>query len=328
MLKRTMLAMVGSMAVMFGVAAEASAAETIKIGTLAPKQSVWGQVFQVWEKAVTKKSDGKLELQFFYNGQQGDEGSMVGKMKAGQLDGAAITAVGLSKIHKPILALQMPGALTTWEKVDRAQAALKSDFERGVRDAGFELLGWGNVGRAHLFLKGNGTVKTPADFKSRKPYMWRDDIISPEFYRAIGATPVPLNVPEVLPQLKTGAVDTVNAPALAVEQLQWGAQLNQVSKQVTGVGVGALVVSGGRLRALPGDLRSILVDTGAIASKALGDKIKNEDEAAFTRMSGKMTVFEVDEAAFKQVFKTVRDRLKQGTFPAELVKRIEDIAGV
>jgi TRAP-type C4-dicarboxylate transport system substrate-binding protein len=328
MLKRTMMAMLGSMAVMFGVASEASAAETVKIGTLAPKQSVWGQVFQTWEKAVAKKSEGKLELQFFYNGQQGDEGSMVGKMKAGQLDGAAITAVGLSKIHKPVLALQMPGALTTWDKVDRAQGALKADFERGIRDAGFELVGWGNVGRAHLFLKGTGTVKTPADFKSRKPYMWRDDIISPEFYRAIGATPVPLNVPEVLPQLKTGAVDTVNAPALAVEQLQWGAQLNQVSKQVTGVGVGALVLSGGRLRSMPGDLRSILVDTGAIASRALGDRIKNEDEAAFTRMSGKMTVFEVDEAAFKQVFKTVRDRLKQGTFSAELVKKIEEIAGV
>ena len=58
-----------------------------------------------------------MELQFFYNGQQGDEGAMVGKMKAGQLDGAALTAVGLSKVYKPIGALQMPGLFTTWAKL-------------------------------------------------------------------------------------------------------------------------------------------------------------------------------------------------------------------
>jgi TRAP-type C4-dicarboxylate transport system substrate-binding protein len=328
MLKRTVVALLGAMAIVVGLAPDASAGETIKIGTLAPQQSVWGKVFEVWKAGVSKKSEGKLELQFFYNGQQGDEGAMVGKMKAGQLDGAAITAVGLSKIHKPILALQVPGALTTWDKVQRAQDALKGDFEKGVSDAGFKLLGWGNVGRAHLFLKGDAAVSKPSDLKSRKPYMWRDDIISPVFYSVVGVNPVPLNVPEVLPQLKTGAVDTVNAPALAVEQLQWAPQLNQVSEQVTAVAVGALVVSGSRLNALPGDLRTILLDTGAIASKALGDKIKNEDEAAYGRMSSKMKKYSVDAGAFNQVFKQVRDRLKQGTFPADLVKKIEDIGGV
>src|SRR5207245_834534 len=121
-----------------------------------------------------KKTDGKLQLQFFYNGQQGDEGAMVGKMKAGQLDGAAITAVGLSKIYKPILALQLPGALTTWDKLEKAQSSLKGDFEKGVKDAGFELVGWGDVGRAHFFSKGVA-VKSPDDLKNAKTYVWRDD---------------------------------------------------------------------------------------------------------------------------------------------------------
>lgn len=330
-LRKTLVATLGAFAVMAGMfSSEASAAEVIKIGTLAPKQSIWGQVFQVWEAAVKKKSDGKLELQFFYNGQQGDEGAMVGKMKAGQLDGAAITAVGLSKIYKPILALQLPGALTTWEKLEKAQGAMKGDFEKGSRDAGFELLGWGHVGRAHLFLKGNGSVKTPSDLKSRKPYMWRDDMISPVFYQVAGATPVPLSVPEVLPNLKTGAIDTVNAPALAVEQLQWAPQLNQASTQVTGCAIGALVVSSAKLKALPGDLRTILSDTGNIAGRALTAKVKTEDEAAFGRMTagGKMTTFSVDEKAFKDAFKEVRKRLSQGTFSADLVKKIEDNGGV
>ena len=35
------------------------------------------------------------------------------KMKSGQLDGAAITAVGLGQLHPPILVLQLPGLFTT-----------------------------------------------------------------------------------------------------------------------------------------------------------------------------------------------------------------------
>ncbi len=313
----------------------ASAGEVIKIGTLAPKQSVWGQVFQVWETAVRKKTsedregkNPKAEIQFFYNGQQGDEGAMVSKMKAGQLDGAAITAVGLSKIYKPILALQLPGALTTWEKLEKAQNSLKDEFEKGVKDAGFDLMGWGHVGRARLFLKGDGKVKSPSDLKSRKPYMWRDDIISPVFYQVVGATPVPLNVPEVLPNLKTGAVDTLNAPSLAVEQLQWAPQLNQAGEQVTGCAIGALVISSSRMKSLPGDVRTVILDTGALAAKALTTKIKDEDTAAYDRMTRKMSKFSVDEAEFAKTFKEVRKRLSQGTFSADLVKKIEEAGGV
>src|SRR4051812_30138352 len=117
-LGKTLAAAIGALTILVGVLPnEARAEDTLKIGTLAPKQSIWGQVFAVWATAVDKKSDSKLKLDFFYNGQQGDEGAMVSKMKAGQLDGAAITAVGLSKIYKPILALQIPGALTSWDKL-------------------------------------------------------------------------------------------------------------------------------------------------------------------------------------------------------------------
>src|SRR5262249_8124055 len=206
----------------------AQAADVIKIGTLAPAASPWGQVFKIWAEAVNKRTSGSVELQFFWNGQQGDEGAMVGKMKDGQLDGAAVTAVGLSKIHKPILALQTPGLFTTWAKLDAARDAMKGDFEKGVKDGGFTLLGWGDVGAAHVMSKGFA-VKTPDDFKGKKPYMWRDDVVQPILFQIVGGvTPVPLNIPEVLPNLNTGAIDIVIAPALAAEQLQWTSKLDTI----------------------------------------------------------------------------------------------------
>jgi TRAP-type C4-dicarboxylate transport system substrate-binding protein len=330
MLRRAVVKFLGALTVLAGVglSQEASAGEVLKIGTLAPKSSPWGQVFTVWEKAVKEKSGGRIELQFFYNGQQGDEGAMVGKMKAGQLHGAAVTAVGLSKIYKPILALQMPGLFSSWAKLDAARDAMKAEFEKGVSDAGFTLGGWGDVGAVHLMSKGF-PVKSPDDMKGKKPYMWRDDAIQPALYQVIGGvTPVPLNVPEVLPQLNTGAVNIVVAPALAAEQLQWASKLDHIVGDTSGFAIGALVFSSKSLDALPADLRQIVTDTGKVAAAALTTRIRNEDAAAFGRMKGKMTVVTLsadEKTKWDGIFKQVRQRLAQGTFSPDLVAKLESL---
>ena len=303
--------------------------QVVSIGTLAPAASPWGQVFKVWSQAVSQKSGGTVNLQFFYNGQQGDEAGMVGKMKAGQLDGAAVTAVGLSKIYAPILALQMPGLFRTWSKLDAARDALKTDFEKGAKDAGFSILGWGDVGLAHTMTKGYA-IRVPDDIKGRKPYMWRDDVVAPALFQAVGGvTPVPLGIPEVLPNLNTGAIDMVTVPALAAEQLQWSSKLDTMGTDVIGAGIGAVVFSSGRLDQLPADVRSIITDTGAVAASALTKRIRSEDDAAYGRLKGKMTnvTLTPDELTkWDTLFKQVRQRLAQGTFAADLVSRLEALA--
>jgi TRAP-type C4-dicarboxylate transport system substrate-binding protein len=331
MLHRAVALLLGALTVLAGagISREASAGEVMKVGTLAPKASPWGQVFSVWEKAVKEKSGGNIELQFFYNGQQGDEAAMVAKMKAGQLDGAAVTAVGLSKVYKPIVALQTPGLFTTWTKLDSARDAMKAEFEKGVEDAGFRILGWGDVGQAHVMSKGFA-IKAPEDFKGKKPYMWRDDVIQPVLFQLIGGVnPVPLGVPEVLPNLNTGTINIVIAPALAAEQLQWSSRLDHIVTNVAASAVGAVVFSSKRLDALPGDLRTIIMDTGKVAASALTARIRKEDDAAFGRLKGKMTVITLstdEESRWDGIFKQVRARLGQGTFPPDLISKLEGLS--
>jgi len=342
MIRKLIVGLATALTALAPAAASAQAkTESIKIGSLAPGESPWGQVFKVWQKAVRertklpdgqKTADGKpyaLDITFFWNGQQGDEAAMVGKMKSGQLDGAAITGVGLAQIHRPILVLQMPGLFQSWAKLDRARDALKGEFEKAVGEAGFALVGWGDVGLAHTMTKGF-PIYSPSDMKGKKPYVWRDDPITPAVFQVIGGvTPVPLGVPEVLPQLNSGTVNVVTAPALAAEQLQWASRLDHVNSHVVGVGIGALVLTSKKLDSLPGDQKAILLETGAVAGKALTARIRNEDAQAMNRLKAKMTSYESNQAQrdeWAQVFKEVRSRLAKGTFPAELVKRVEDLA--
>jgi len=298
-------------------------------------------VFKTWQRAIRertklpegqKTSEGKdytLDLNFFWNGQQGDEAAMVTRMKSGQLDAAAITAVGLSQIHAPILVLQLPGLFTTWEKLDKARDALRGDFEKALEAAGFVLPGWGDVGLSRRISRGFA-VASPADMRGKKPYVWREDLIMPAMMQVIGGvTPVPLGVPEVLPNLNTGAVDVITAPALAAEQLQWASRLDTINTQVVAATIGALVFSKGKLDVLPADLRAIMLDTGRVAATALTTRIRNEDAAAFGRLRSKMTVSTSSDAQlaeWAEIFKQTRARLAQGTFPKDLVQKAESLA--
>lgn len=330
MRRRSMIQMTGALALLAGMGApgRARAGDVLKIATLAPKASPWGQVLSVWEKAVKEKSGGRLEIQIFYNGLQGDEAATVAKMKSAQLVGAVVTAVGLSKIYKPILALQSPGLFSSWAKLDRARDAMKAEFEKGISDAGFQIAGWGDVGSVRILSKGVA-VRVPDDIKGKKPYLWRDDAIQPVFYQTLGGvTPMPLNVPEVLPQLNIGAINIVLAPSLAAEQLQWASKLDTIQSGVQSYAIGALVFSQKRLDALPADLRQILLDTAKVAANALTKRIRNEDEAAYGRLKGKMTVIDCtadERATWDALFKQVRSKLGQGTFAPELITKLEQL---
>jgi len=315
--KRLVLAAVAILAA-FSAAGDAQAdATTLKVGTLAPGDSPWGQVFKVWKRAVAQRSGGSLDLQFFWNGTQGDELAMVGKIRTGQLDGAAVTAVGLGQIYKQVLVLQLPGLFTDWGKLDNARNQMKSGFDQSFQAQGFKILGWGDVGRAHVMSKGF-PVRVPADLKHKNTYYLSGDPIGPVFYSLIGdVTPRQLGVPEILPALTSGSINVVLAPPLAAEQLQWASRLDNINTEVAGVGIGALVFSSNRIQSLPADAQSVLIQTGAIAGQALTGRIRREDDAAYVRLQARMTATTpsaAEIAQWQRVFADTRARLRGTVF--------------
>src|SRR5580692_1159555 len=100
----------------------ADATTTLKIGTLAPQESPWGREFKAWAAAVARDTGGDVTLDFAWNGQAGDEKLMVEKIRSGQLDGAAVTALGLAQTGvMDVLAFQLPGMFSSWAKLDHAR---------------------------------------------------------------------------------------------------------------------------------------------------------------------------------------------------------------
>src|SRR5580692_4560323 len=75
----------------------ARAVTIVKIGTLAPGDSPWAKEFKRLAADIESDTGGELKLDFQWNGQAGDEALMVQKLRIGQLDAAAVTALGLTQ---------------------------------------------------------------------------------------------------------------------------------------------------------------------------------------------------------------------------------------
>src|SRR5450432_2010759 len=74
----------------------------IKIATLAPRGSSWAKMLEQWGDKVAADTQGRVTVRMYENGEQGDERDVVRKMKLGQVDGSAITAVGLGLVKPDV----------------------------------------------------------------------------------------------------------------------------------------------------------------------------------------------------------------------------------
>ncbi|OJY19510.1 MAG: hypothetical protein BGO98_14445 [Myxococcales bacterium 68-20] len=322
------------MAAMLGFSRTALAdAKEIKLGTLAPKDSAWGKVFNAWSKAVEEESSGAVKLTWFFNGSKGDEVAMVGKMRSKELDGAAITATGLTQIWPHIGALQMPGLFPTWAKLDSVREKVSPKFDKEFAQQGFVILGKGDVGMAHLMSRGMA-VRTPEDLKKAHPFYIAGDPIGQKFLETVGVpSPKALGVPAILPAVSSrgeGAIDVINSPSIAAEQLGWAPHMTHINNLPSGIGIGALVMYKETYDGLPADAKAILERTGKNTGKLLTDRIRAIDEAAFNRLKASKTVVELNDAekaAWAAVFTKVRNALKaEGKIRADVFDEVVNAA--
>ena len=79
------------------------------------------------------------------------ERDFVRKMKLGQLDGAAVTAVGLGLIKGDVRVLELPFLFKNDKELDYVRDKMRPEFEKQFADAGYQLLAWGDVGWVHLY---------------------------------------------------------------------------------------------------------------------------------------------------------------------------------
>lgn len=207
------LAAVAAFALALAAGVAAAQAPRIKLGTLAPRGTVYHQALLEMGQAWRAAEGNGAVFTAFTDGAQGGEADIVRRMRIGQLDAALVSVIGLTEIDAGAGALQkMPMMFRSWNEVDAAGERLRPLLEKRFLDKGFVVLFWVEAGWVRFFSK--EPALRPADFRRLKIFAWAGDAEQVALMKAMGYQPVVLETADILPGLQTGLVNAVPVTAM------------------------------------------------------------------------------------------------------------------
>jgi TRAP-type C4-dicarboxylate transport system substrate-binding protein len=272
---------VGLLAALALAPAPAQAVE-VKIASLAPEGSAWAKILQEGGKKIGERTAGRVTVKFFFSGSQGDERDVVRKMKLGQIDGSALTAVGLGLIKGDVRVLELPFLIKNNTELDYVRDKMAPDFEKQFLDAGYVLIAWGDVGWTHYYS--NSEIKTKEDLTKVKMWAWTDDPIVRAFFKRMGINGVPLGVPDVLPALQTDTINACYGSPLAAVALQWYTKVKFATTQTITYSIGALIIRKEKFAEISPEDQKIMKEEGAALGQKLMSAVRRDNERAANAM--------------------------------------------
>jgi len=284
------------------LSATQAAAENVelRIATLAPSGSPWMVTLDKAAAEIKEKTAGRVSLKYFEGGQQGDERDAVRKIKLGQLDGAAVTAIGLSMIDESIRVLELPMMFSTVEEVDYVADKMWPYFQKKFEKKGFKLNDRGEVGWAYFLSKNK--VESLADLKGQKLWQWGDDRLVGAMFKKLGLNGVPLGVPEVDSSLTSGRITAAYGSPVAAVALQWYSKIKFMTSMPMSYGIGATVVSLETVKKISAEDQKLVQDISRAGSKKLRKVIRKANEDAKSTMTRKGVTIVQSPAALVDEF--------------------------
>ena len=255
----------------------------IKMGTGAPDDSPWHQILKTMGEQWRQSSGGAVELRIYAGGKLGDEPDLIRKMRVGQIQAAAVTAVGLSEIDDSVAALQIPMMFRTYEELDYVRDRMRATLEKRLHARGFEVLNWGDAGWVMFFAK--EPIAHPDDLRKMKLFVWAGDPHAVDLWKAGGFRVVPLAATDILPGLQTGLINAFDTTPLAALANQWFGLAPHMLDLRWAPLVGATVITRKAWDMIPEGSREAIRRAADEAGERLRGEIRATNEKALEAMA-------------------------------------------
>lgn len=249
-------------------------AANLKVATVAPRGTSFHNHLEELN-AEWSRAPGEPVRMNIYAGTQGGEVAIVKRMRINQLQGAMLSAVGLSQIDESVTALQlMPMQFKSWEEVDYVRNALEEKLEALFLEKGYVVLFWGDAGWVRFFSK--EPVFEITDFKdlrvSANPGTPKATEVLKNYY-----TPVMLDPTKTLLALKNGMIEAVPAPPFLANATQLATEAPYMLDMKWAPVVGAMVVTKRAWDRLPESTQTFLKETSRERGKMIRQSSRKED---------------------------------------------------
>ena len=194
----------------------------VKVGTVAPDGTPWSELIKKMKRDFGKafaESDQKLKFKSYLGGRLGGEKEMVRETREGRLQMYGGSVSSLATVIPELYILESPFLLDSDEEADFVLERVRPEVERLLEQRGFIFYQWAENGWQGLAMKGP-CLKEMGDLSGKKVRS-QEAAVHLETFKALGANPVEMAVPEVLPALKQGVVDGFSNTPLFAFATSW-----------------------------------------------------------------------------------------------------------
>ncbi len=255
----------------------------IKLATIVPDGSVWDKSLKEMGNDWKQATEGRVSLTIFSGGSQGDESTVLRKIRLGALQSAALTVVGLGSIDWSFNVFSIPFFFESYDELNAVVDRLTPVLQQRLQSKGFVLVHWGHGGWLQVFSK--QPVQTVADLKALKLYTSAGDDRMTQWYKAHGYQPRAMAMTDVLTGLTTGMLDALPTPPLAALAFQWYKQTPYMLDIGLTPLVGATVVSKKVWDGISQTDRTKIAEIAARTEKQLRADVPKQDSFAVALMS-------------------------------------------
>lgn len=231
-------------------------AETLKIATVTPEGSAWMKEMRESARLVKERTNGRVEIKYYGGGVMGNDTKVLGRIRIGSLQGAAVTPSAVAAQYPDMNLLGLPLIFDTEEEAAFVRARLDEKLSQGLENAGYANFGFAAGGFA--ILMSNTPISTLADLKGKKVWVPEGDNISYMSMEALSLSPVTLPLTDVLTGLQTGLIDIVAMSPIGALVLQWHTKIKYVTELPLVYTLGFMVVDARAFSKISAEDRAIV----------------------------------------------------------------------
>lgn len=301
---------------------------TLKIATLAPDGTTWMQAMREGAAEVEKNTEGRVQIRFYPGGVMGNDNSMLRKIRVGQLQGCTLTGGGLASIYPDSQVYSLPFLFRSLAEVDYVRERIDPLFLQEMEKRGFISFGLSEGGFAYLMSQ--NPLHQVDDLKAQKVWVPEGDEISRRAFEALGVSPIPLPLTDVLTGLQTGLIDTVGTSPVGAIALQWHSRVKYLVDTPLLYLYGTLVIQRSAFDRLSASDQQAVRAALTLAFRKINEQNRVDNEGARTALQQQGIQFIVpnagDLAHWREMMRGAVDQMgQQGLYSRELLDRIRSL---
>ena len=254
-------------------------AKTFKISTDVPDGTFWMKQMRAAAKEIKKKTAGRVKFKFYPGGVMGSERIAMKKIRINQLQGAIVANGVLANIYPDSQVYALPKLFDNTEEVDYIRNKFDRRIKKGIEDTDMVSFGMSETGFAYILS--TRKINDMGDLSTYKVWAPSGNKQIALTLNAIGVTPIPLNIGDVLTGLQTNLIDTVIIPPVVAITLQWHTQINFYSNVPLMYIYGTFIISKKQFSKISESDQKIVKGIVGSVLKTIDDRNREENISAF-----------------------------------------------